>query len=225
MKKLLSAFCLMSFFISSIAFAGNISGDIRKEGASLENVRLDGFADLKNMKFHSLAVNGHLRSFDIKIDRRLDVNGSADVRKLKCRNFIIHGSINGESVRANEGIVHGTAIFSDIEVRKNIDIYGSLSGKDMKVSGKTNVYGNMSVENSKFGDVQLESETAHFIGTNVRNIVIKASKKHKKQTITLKGNTIISGSVIFESGNGEIIMDDTAKILGEKKGCAITSSK
>ncbi|MBP7189828.1 MAG: hypothetical protein KA998_01075 [Rickettsiaceae bacterium] len=225
MRKLLATISFIISFLPLTVYAGNISGEIRQEGTSLENVRLDGFADLKNMKFHSLTVNGHLRFFDVKIDRRLEVNGSADGRKIKCRNFVIHGSITADGLRASEGIIHGTATFSNVEIAKNIDVYGAFVAKSVNIAGKSIVYGNLSAENSKFQDIHLEAERATFLGTTARNIVVKASKKHKKQTITLKGNSEITGTIVFESGNGEVIVDETAKILGQTKGCSIKNSK
>ena len=112
-------------------------------------------------------------------------------------------------------------------VKKNIynelELNGSLKGTKINVYGNTKVGGNLEVCESSFKDIETSSWQCILTNSKAKNIFVKKTKD-ESQKIYLKGKTIIEGNIIFESGNGEVIFSEDARVEGKVQGASIVNA-
>jgi hypothetical protein len=182
-----------------------VSGSGEFDDVTLEDVSGSGSMDIENSAFNTLIVSGSLDFTNIKIKEILTVTGSASGKGLECKRLIVSGSLTGENI-----IVTGDAVLS-----------GGFEVTNAKMQGHTNISGGLEAKHSEFHEIEMDSNEITLIDTMVHNIIIKASSKYDTQKIILKGKTIISGDIIFESGKGQIVADKQVVIKGKIEGAKL----
>ncbi len=170
--------------------------------ASIYADNFTGSVFLKHQKFNDLTTNGSLEFSDLTITGKFVSHGSVIGTKLTCNHFSNSGSLQVKDFKASHGIVEGALYGEHIVVLENL-----------KISGECDV------SKSKFGTIEINSDTATFEDSEIANIIVKFANKSQK--IILKGKTIVAGNIIFESGYGKIYLSSKTKIIGKVKGAEL----
>ncbi len=148
-------------------------------------------------------INGSVVLNNVKFES-LRINGSLDFKDLVIEKKIsINGSANGNNLKCQE-----------------FTINGSLNANYIDISGKTKISGDLTVSDGNFGDIEISSDEINLTSSKVKNIFVKKIRS-RTQILELNKKTIIFGDVIFESGNGEIILNDGSEIHGSIKGAVV----
>lgn len=151
-------------------------------------------------------VNGLYKISNIILNKKLCVNGQALIgNNVNIFKPII---ING-SLYAKETIFESTLISN-----------GKANLENVNIKGEARFRGNVNALNSVFsGIIEIISSNASFKNCNTENIVFeKLPNKKIIQKIKLINNSTVSGDIYFKSGNGEVRLDSSSKLLGKVIG-------
>lgn len=159
-----------------------------------------------------------LENVELKTTR---VNGNAEFKNSKFQSLTVNGKLNFKDLTVSGLVkINGTANGKNIECDRLI-VYGNLEGYKIKVNGESILVGYFNVYDSVFKELNVHSGKISLTNTSTNNIVIKTLKNKIKQQLILKGQTIVNGDVIFESGSGEVLLDSQAKITGQIIGSKV----
>ncbi|MFN7710581.1 MAG: hypothetical protein ACK5O7_06460 [Holosporales bacterium] len=211
--------------MTSVAHANHYMGAAHLNQQKAKDVRVDGFAEVKDSEFQSLQVNGALEFENLKVEKSVTVAGAVKGEHLKTHKLEVHGGFEAEDVEVVEMRVDGSAEADSLRVRGPLNVHGSLSGEKIDVTGETLVAGGMDVEESQFAHVKVSGEKVVLDDTTVANLIIQKTNKDRPQVVILKGKTRIDGDIVFETGKGEVVQSDKATIKGQVKGGTITKKQ
>jgi hypothetical protein len=189
------------------------------------NSRLDaqmiaGNARLGKAAYESLNVAGALDFNNLTIEKNLTVAGSANGNSLKCNKFTVNGSFTGKNIQAQNGEVNGALACDKVTIDDDLIVNGSLSGKEIKVSGKTQIFGGLDASESSFGDIEIATTKGTLTNSKAKNIIVKETQD-LSQRLYLEGKTIIEENITFESGNGKVFISDGAQVMGAIQGASV----
>lgn len=196
---LVIGFTLLSLHIAQ---AELFTGTTKLSNKTFEDIVVLGEADLTNIKTNSITIGGSLVFNHVDAS---DVNIAGSVKEgssyLICKDLNVGGSIIAKNIKCANINVFGAAKLENIDVSDNISIAGRLELKKAKLK-------NLDAATS---EIYLEDVTANDI--TIDTIPLSSDT----QKLYLKGSSIISGSIKFESGKGIVIIGDkvtTGKITG-----------
>lgn len=190
-----------------------------------DTTTINGNASLKDTAFESLTINGSLDFKNLDIKKDLKVNGSLDGNNLKCAKLKANGSVTVKNIKVKSAKINGSLSGSDVYVKHDLEIEGAVNMVDITVTGKTKVIGGLSVTKGDFGDIEVVNTTTYLSHCKGKNILVKKIDSDKIQKLELSKGTIISGDVVFESGEGEVHLSNDSIIKGNVKGAKIIKSK
>ena len=167
-------------------------------------------------------IKNYLKTFSFSgVDAAIDeiINGS----------YILKNTVINRTIKINgEAILGG-----DLIIQKNIIINGALNAKEVSFESGLEVNGNTSLCTSSISDNSIFSGTleakkslfkketrllvsrACFDACQFDNIVIQSLPGKKVvQTIHLSNKTKVKANIEFQSGRGEVYIDDTSAIDG-----------
>jgi len=126
--------------------------------------------------------------------------------------------LNGTSIKEKLQ-VSGSMIANDADIGF-LDIMGDANLSDTVVHQDSTIMGSFQASRSQFEKpITLLSHRALFTACKIDSIIIQKDLACKvKQVIELKQKTIVSGSIHFESGKGEVILAPGSKINGTVTG-------
>lgn len=176
-----------------------IEGASRDENTSSKQTVINGGADLENIQYSGLTVNGSLDFLNLVVDKTLKVNGSADGKYLKARSVIINGSGNCDYVETYTLTVNGSFSGKNIKTQ-SIEVTGATEISEVTADILT-AAGDVAIENGVIGKVRGVS--------------------NRRQTLILKGTSRVTGDVTLNSNQGIVILEDSAEILGRVHGGTI----
>ena len=192
MNKILSLMLIILFGLNIPAYAKNAS-------------IINGSSNLKQQVYDSLEVNGTLTFTDLTIKESLIINGKIQGKNLKCRNITSNGSFDVDGFQA-----------------QNVKTNGSFKGMNIEITGKSEFNGALEITNGKLHNIQVVNTLSTLVDTNVSgNINIKIDKgfgvrpsTSSVQVLELKGNSLVTGDVIFEE-EGAVYLFDKSKVQGK----------
>ncbi|MDP5110046.1 MAG: hypothetical protein NWP47_01505 [Rickettsiaceae bacterium] len=166
---------------------------------------INGSSNLKQQVYDSLEVNGTLTFTDLTIKESLIINGKIQGKNLKCRNITSNGSFDVDGFQA-----------------QNVKTNGSFKGMNIEITGKSEFNGALEITNGKLHNIQVVNTLSTLVDTNVSgNINIKIDKgfgvrpsTSSVQVLELKGNSLVTGDVIFEE-EGAVYLFDKSKVQGK----------
>lgn len=181
-----------------------------------------GPTDLSSQEFKELVISGTAKLNEIKADS-LTVRGPLNFNQLKIKGDTeISGPCSGEEGEFNNLAIHGTFWGSKIKI-ENLKVDGDVTIEDFKISGNVNINGPLKAKNGSFNDINTVNTPVALYNVQVNNITVKKDHGNTKDNanednnqIKLAGNTIVSGDITFESGDGIVfIRDKTAQLKGK----------
>lgn len=199
----------------------------------------NGATEISSQDFKELVINGPAKLNQITADSFTN-NGPVNFTRLTVKGKTkISGPTSGEEADFEDLTIHGPFWGSKVTIA-NLYVDGDVALEDFKVKGTVNINGPLKAKNGSFNNINAVYEPVALYNVNVNNITIKDNKiKSKKGNtskdnndkdkstneneenyqIKLAGNTVVSGNITFESGNGIVfVRDKTAQIKGKVIG-------
>jgi hypothetical protein len=109
-------------------------------------------------------------------------------------------------------------------VCSKLEVTGPVDVTDLQVSGDTTIIGPLKAGKSTFQNLTVTADKIVLEDVKIKDILVKKNqeeKQEKKQVLELKGETIVGGNIIFESGKGVVEQGSEVKIQGEIKGATV----
>lgn len=105
----------------------------------------------------------------------------------------------------------------------SLQVHGKARIKDCTINGPTTIYGYLDGEKTKFQNtIEAYSRKMRLRACSVDSIRIpQTNGSNKPPVIALLSGTTVAGSIIVESGNGEIWLSSDSEILGEVQGATV----
>lgn len=193
---------------------------------------INGSTELQDASFESLKVNGNLKYRNLQVTT-LQVNGSLQGSQLVCDTMKVNGFVNVQDAKIVTVASNGSFKGENVQVKDKIVINGSLDVNNITVLGNIEVKGKSTIKRGTLNQVQIAGKLATFENSTINHITIKKANNSwdinlgffsftwhgtSEQVIELKAGTIVSGDIVFESGEGEVRLFDTSEVKGTVKG-------
>lgn len=247
MKKIL--FILFTLTIFSFSHPIFSFGGMNLSHTTIKNIHTLGDVALTDVTTEDISLTGPLIFKNLTVSHGANILGPVEGIHGKFENLSITGPLKFEglsvqdvaSFTGNVSGKHGN--FLDLTIVgsftldqttcQNFTGLGVGRVSKLRVKGKTTLVGNLNAEESQFEDMTLTSEEIILNKTQAQNIFIKKnnensffslSNDNKAQELHVIHNSIIEGSVTFESGKGTIFLGADSKIKGKVKGAVIKNT-
>ena len=182
-----------------------------------------GPTELSSQEFKELNINGPSKLHGIQAES-LTIRGPLDFNQLKVKGETeISGPCSGENGEFANVVIHGTFWGSKIKI-ENLHVDGEVALENFKINGNVNINGPLKAKNGSFNNIDTVYTPIALYNVTVNNIRIKKDSDRNSDDnansnnneIKLAGNTIVSGNITFESGDGVVfIRDKTAQLKGK----------
>lgn len=201
-KSKLPIVFLATCVLCSAAQAKTFDGPTTLSSQEFETLTINGPADLDRVKSNTLTVNGPLKFNEVKISAKTEVSGPSKGEEGKFGNVMINGPFEASKVKCD-----------------NLVVKGPVSLTKFTINGDTHIEGPLEAKKGTFNDIKSVTPPVLLQDIDIKNITIKKPSNGKDDTLTLSGETTVSGNITFESGNGKVIMKDKdstikGKIIG-----------
>ena len=114
-----------------------------------------------------------------------------------------NGTLKATGADMNHLIVNGQVTLKQSIVRSDMLINGKLTASGSQLSGT----------------LSIASEKTDLIDTKAEDIIVrKVEGDSREQLLILSDQTVVQGSIQFESGSGKVILENTARVLGDILG-------
>jgi hypothetical protein len=129
--------------------------------------------------------------------------------------------------------ISGAGILNNVKVTKSLSARGSLRAKEstietLKSSGSTKlekttihglckISGSFTAASSKFAEISASATRITLSDSQTKTITIKKPSSPVEQIVDLY-NTKVDGDIIFEGGNGKVLLRGNSKITGKVIG-------
>lgn len=175
-------------------------------------VFVKGPARLTNVKAKKVMIDGCLAftNLDVAGDVTVTCPIRGESKNLKCKNLSVAKSITAKNIKCDNMHIRGCAQLEDLEVSGN----ATISGGDVKIKG------------GKLQNLNLASDAIDLHNVNVNDITIESPRlASTNQSLYLKGKTLVAGTINFKSGQGNVFIEDNAKVNGEINGATVNNEK
>ncbi len=197
MKKQLFTF-VSALCIATLASATTYMGPTDLSKQNLDDVVIHGPADLQQVKAKSLSVMGPLHFKDLQVEQNAEIIGPVNNSETgKFNQIKVTGPLQVKQVTAN-----------------SLQVIGPVQADNLAVSGDTVLLGPLTAQRSKFQNITVTAEKVNLTDVVANNIFIK-KVDGKQPTLTLAGNTVINGSIQFESKDGIVVKGSKVEIKGQ----------
>ena len=143
------------------------------------------------------------------------IYGSETVRKVQNNGFVaLNGTTVTERLQVNGRLKAEGAQITAMQVN------GQTTLDKCSVSQKSTICGSLIAKLSQFSDtLSVSSEKVMFNSCTLNDLhIIQVGGYQGTQVIELRGKTKVNGSITFEAGNGEVIIDPGCEIVGSVIG-------
>jgi hypothetical protein len=136
--------------------------------------------------------------------------GKETVEEIRANGFV---KLDGTTVRDLH--VNGCLKAEGAKIGA-MQVNGQVAISHSVVSKKSLICGSLLVNTVKFDDLSISSERVVLNNCIVSSVnVLKVGGYTHSQVIELRGKTFIQGSIVFEAGNGEVIVDPDSEFTGK----------
>lgn len=207
---------------------GKLTANMLKVGG---RVAIDGYAKLESIELNNdLIIDGNLDLNKGLVLGKIKVDGSANLNELDLKNnLFVDGVLTlNKGVIAGEVEVDGLANISYTEIKKNFIVDGGLNINNVSIIGKTEVDGMANIKECKISDLIVCGKKTTIEFSEVKSIHVKNLNKievlwRKRQVIRLIGSQV-KGDIIFDSGDGEVVLQGGATVEGKIIGGKVTTN-
>lgn len=199
---------------SSIIMADTFNGPTELSSQDFKDLNINGPANLSKITADSLTVRGPLNFTKVTVKGKTEIAGPTSGDEGDFKDVLIHGTFWGSKFNM-----------------ANLHVDGDVTIENFKITGKVTINGPLKAKNGSFNNIETVNTPVALYNVNVNNITVnnnrkKDSDKNTKDdntdnsnVVKLAGNTVVSGNITFESGNGIVfIRDKTAQLKGKVIG-------
>jgi hypothetical protein len=177
-------------------------------------------ANISNQNIQEkIRTNGPLQVKDSNI-HKLRVTGPMQASNLKSEKIKVVGSLQGEEIVSNRVNVQGSSTLAKTTIDQ-LNVVGRTEIKDNSNINVVQSCGYVRVEDSKVMNLKVDSNKCEIHNSQIGDLTL--SDKQTKPTVKISGNSSVKGNIIFESGDGTVLLDkelmknfDVKKIKGGK---------
>ena len=171
-------------------------------GAKFENVILKS----------SLRVFGPCKLFDSEVKGTLTVQGELQARTTKLSHLKAQGEVD----------LRGTTV-------EGAEIQGHLRLRKSKIKGRLNLMGYLDADESEIDEIKISTNEMKLKDAKVKSIYVRKNHADKKaapaqQIIYLLGKTSIKERIVFENGNGLVVVGKRVKKMPVVEGGRVHAS-
>ena len=105
-------------------------------------------------------------------------------------------------------------------VCSKFDATGPVDVTNLSVSGEAKITGPLKASKSTFQNLTIWADKISLEDVKTKYILVKENQG-KKQVLHLKGKTVVTGNITFESGKGTVEQGSEVKIHGTIKGATV----
>jgi hypothetical protein len=193
---------------SSITLGTDFIGPTVLSAQAFQALNIQGSATLSSITAHTLTITGPLNFKQLQVKNKTEISGAT----------------SGENGEFNNLIIHGTFWGSKIQI-ENLEVDQETVLEDFKISGDTTIDAPLKAKNGSFNNINATETPIALYNVTVNSILVK-NKKNKQDSIDndntksnevkLAGNTVVSGNITFESGDGLVFIRDKTAVLKGK---------
>lgn len=198
-----------------------VYGSAHFENAHLKGLKSYGSTVLRKTNIKGLVqIYGSFKASEGSLGE-LEVYGPAKLWKIGVSaKTLISGPLDASDSTFALLRVLGPAHLEDVTAA-SIEVHGPLQINKGRVKGESKILGELKADRVQFND-QI-TVAAHYIeirDCQLKGIkVLKSTNDPRPQKLVLQGSTEISGPIVFESGNGHVIIKNkTVKLSIDPKG-------
>lgn len=159
-----------------------------------------GLIDAKKMIYDKLTCYGAASLDTVTVEGPLIVYGKLYANELKAQNTLT---------------AYGKMVLDDSIIKGPIYAHGNLRMNNCTVTEKMSVYGKLEAKECHLPEIEFYARKLKLKSSVVKSIY--AGDKRGRKTITLI-ETIVEGDVLFEDGNGMVVLKKGARIKGKVTG-------
>lgn len=132
-------------------------------------------------------------------------------------NTTLHGTKISHLFSANGYLKAEDASFGNLQVNGEVDL------KNCTISNQTKINGSLNAVDTTFkNNLSIASKKIIFDNCLLESVIVRKINGYEgNQVIELRNSTTVAGSIVFESGNGEIWLAPTSKIKGKVEGSKV----
>jgi hypothetical protein len=147
--------------------------------------------------------------------------GTETLNDIHLNGFV---TLSGTTI-INDMIINGGVEATNAHIGK-VNVTGSVFLKNSSIKGISHINGGLEADNTVFsGNLIVETTNIKLVKCTTQSIQIQSSGGfYGIQTLYLERGCVIKGSITFDSGQGQIIMDKESKIEGKIFGGEIVKS-
>ncbi len=140
----------------------------------------------------------------------LNGNGMVSINGTKITGTTaVNGMLNADDAHLNAMDINGSAILFKCTVNSEVKIKGALKASSSRFKSSIEIY----------------SDYTRLVNTNVHKNINIHRNYGSRQKLLLEDNSEVNGDIVFENGNGTVVLDQSSKILGNVIGGKIISKK
>lgn len=201
-----SLFFLLCISMCLSAFGEVFNGPTTLSWKVYDSLAVNGPANFKLVKAKTLQVNGPLQFHNLDVAGKAEVDGSMKGDKGKFGQLFVTGPMDVDHVICGELSVKGPVKATYLDVQNHAEIVGPLE-----------------VQHGKFKSLAVNADKIILEAVTIETIVV--NKGNNNQTLVLRGQTIVNGDIVFESGNGIVQIESSdVRTNGSVKGATVKKS-
>lgn len=153
-------------------------------------------------------IDIHMRFYDA-----LEIQGPANLKLVKAKSLKIDGPLQFHNLSvAGDAVVLGTfkgdkgkfgglkvtgSFDADHVICENLTVVGPVTVSSLMVRNKAEIEGSLDAKHCEFKNLSVKGETISLDEVLIENLTVSGNKK-----LILKGASVISGDIVFESEKG-----------------------
>jgi len=149
--------------------------------------------------------------------------GSVQLQDTSYPNLVINGKAKFDNVSITETLIINGALSATKSKIGTMLVNGKADLQQTTITGISTINGYVHAQDSIFLDrISVRSKRITLSGSTIKAITVKKPSKSEpvEQIIELR-NTKIDGNILFEGGNGKVLLKGNSKIIGKIDGGVI----
>ncbi len=178
------------------------------------NVKVSGPLNFSNINVKgTMSVDGPVTKSSNSEFAKLEISGPAELADVKIQEMDIKGPFHCVDCAIGKLNVSGSATLERVRVSE-LHVSDALNTNGIEVKDIAQALGSVSVKDSKFKTLKINSEDATLENATIDELVILEPKQAgQKQTVVLSGTTSIKNDIEFKAGEGEVVVKGDKVIM------------
>jgi hypothetical protein len=138
-------------------------------------------------------------------------------------------TMNGSAVLEGTTVIGNTSVNGNLRVNEatlnTLIVIGKVALNGSLVDGEVVINGLLTADKTKFNKgISIASETVVFKNCQIASINVRESR-NRVQIVELRDGTQVEGSIVFESGKGEVWLYPGSVVKGDVVGAQIKKNR